>query len=300
LVTKGFNYFVTEFPPVELAADKATQHGFGLFSARFGNIYSGRQLLQLFERAFGAFCPAETVWNRSDGRFVDPFRPQIEPDGFASSEDVIAQRAVHLLAVRQMFENTDLFIFTLGLTEAWESKVDGAILPVAPGVVNKASSFNEYIFINFRASEIVEDLDQFVRRLKSVNHRVRIIFTVSPVPLVATYENRHVLVSTTYSKSALRSAVDDIVIKYDFVDYFPSYEIITGWYNKGRYFEEDLRSVSADGINHVMRLFAAHYLGGDRPTPIETNDGVSEIKARIARASTIICDEELLDPSNCG
>ena len=41
---------------------------FGLFSARFGNIYTARQLVQLFERAYGRFQPLDRSWQRPDGR----------------------------------------------------------------------------------------------------------------------------------------------------------------------------------------------------------------------------------------
>ena len=39
-----------------------------------------------------------------------------------------------------MFEQSEIFIFTLGLTEAWRSKKDGAVFPLAPGV--SAGSFD--------------------------------------------------------------------------------------------------------------------------------------------------------------
>ena len=38
-------------------------------------------------------------------------------------------------------------------------------------------------------------MNDFLGSLSKVNPRVRVILTVSPVPLVATFENRHVLVS---------------------------------------------------------------------------------------------------------
>lgn len=72
LQTKGFSYLITE-PGEE-------ERNYGVYPARFGNIYTARQLLQLFQRAFGLFAPAEAAW-RSGDRFVDPFRPQIEPRG---------------------------------------------------------------------------------------------------------------------------------------------------------------------------------------------------------------------------
>ena len=61
------------------------------------------------------------------------------------------------------------------------------------------------------------------------------ILTVSPVPLVATAAGKHVLVATTYSKSVLRVACEEVCQKAADVMYFPSYEIITGNYNRGSY-----------------------------------------------------------------
>src|SRR3546814_18373073 len=49
-------------------------------------------------------------------------------------------------------------------------------------------------------------MEQFLKRLKAINPRVKVVLTVSPVPLIATYEPAHVLCATTYSKSVLRVA----------------------------------------------------------------------------------------------
>ena len=57
LVRAGYNYFIAESAPLHLATDAAAERGYGLFSARFGNIYSARQLLQLFDRAYLEFSP---------------------------------------------------------------------------------------------------------------------------------------------------------------------------------------------------------------------------------------------------
>ena len=194
-----------------------------------------------------------------------------------------------------MFEQTSLFVFTVGLTEAWMAKSDGAVFPVAPGVVTSSPDSGTYKFVNFTVSEIIADLDAFIVRLRGVNPDVRLLFTVSPVPLVATYENRHVLVSTTYSKSAIRAALDEVVRKYNFADYFPSYEIITGWYNKGRYFADDLRSVTQEGIDHVMRLFSRHYLGSKQTVAAPATGRADALRQEIAQVAKILCDEEMLD-----
>ena len=82
--------------------------------------------------ASGASGPGVVV--SANGRYVDPFRPQIEPDGFDSPQAVREDRARHLAAVRRMFAELDYFVFTFGLTETWLHKPDGAALPLAPGV----------------------------------------------------------------------------------------------------------------------------------------------------------------------
>jgi hypothetical protein len=78
----GFRYYVTEEAPPGTAPAEAAARGFGTYSARYGNLYYTRQLVQLFDRAYGTFQPELTAWRRADGRFVDPFRPTIEPEGF--------------------------------------------------------------------------------------------------------------------------------------------------------------------------------------------------------------------------
>ena len=298
----GFNYFVSETGDTGCNAEERQKRNYGVFSARFGNIYTARQLTQLFERAYGTFIPSDQYWVRGDGKFVDPFRPQVEPDGFTSVERLENDRVEHFAAVREMFEHLDFFVFTLGLTESWHSRVDGAVFPLAPGVVAGEMDFNRYEFVNFAVSDVVTDMQAFIVRLLEVNPKARIVLTVSPVPLIATYENRHVLVSTTSSKSILRAAAAEICQCNAVCEYFPSYEIITGNYTKGAYFENDLRSIKQEGVDHVMRLFLRHYAAG-----VGTNNvkdklhlDIEELDADFMRENAtsyeIICDEEALDP----
>jgi hypothetical protein len=94
-----------------------------------------RQLWQLFQRAYGLFAPADVAWRGADGRYVDPFRPRIQVGGFATVEDLLGERKSHLAAVRRVFEECDLFIFTLGLAEGWVARGGGAVFPLAPGTV---------------------------------------------------------------------------------------------------------------------------------------------------------------------
>lgn len=296
LSNNGFTYYVPEDGRDQsLSSDQLAPLNYGVFSARYGNIYTSKQLIQIFDRAYGKFSPLDSAWQRKDGRFVDPFRPLVAPDGYKELSEVKAAQDEHFHYVREMFEKLDVFVFTLGLTEAWRRKEDGAVFPLAPGVEAGLMDPMKYEFVNFETHDVTSDLECFIERLGEVNPRARIIFTVSPVPLVATYEDRHVLTSTTYSKAALRAAADYIVRRYPSCEYFPSYEIITGSYSRSSYFEEDLRGVRDEGVGHVMRLFMQHYSSDSAPVV----SGVSKVDQSLimvaSKNNSVVCDEEALD-----
>jgi hypothetical protein len=287
----GYNFLQTEAP---LTPDEP------VFSARYGNIYTTRQLRQLLAGAYGLHRPATRMWRRPDGRFIDPLRPQMFPAGFATGDEALAARREHLQAVQRVFEDCAVLVFTLGLTEAWLA-ADGTALPVPPGVLGIDPPGDTARFHNFTVAEMRADLEQFLVDLADLNPRARVILTVSPVPLVATYESRHVLVSNTYSKAALRVVAEETAAAHPHVAYFPSYEIITAPQVRGSYFEPDLRSVGAAGVAHVMRIFAAHMMGAEQTAapvaPVAAPQVVvsDEARARFEALGEVICDEELLE-----
>ncbi|KZY36761.1 GSCFA family protein, partial [Roseovarius sp. HI0049] len=290
----GFNYFVPEGGEGLTPEDR--QRGqYGVFSARYGNLYTVHQLNQLFREAMHGEGRHETAWQREDGRFVDPYRPTVAPEGYASPGDVAEARAEHLGHVRRVFAEADIFVFTLGLTEAWRSREDGAVFPLAPGVAGGGFDEARHTFHNFTIDETRAELASFLDGLREVNPEVRVLLTVSPVPLIATFEDRHVLVSTTYSKSVLRVAAQAACDASDMVDYFPSYEIITGSPTGGMYFEEDSREVNSIGVAHAMRSFVSAYTDeGDGRADMALRREESEA---YGEAASIVCDEEEVDRS---
>jgi hypothetical protein len=296
----GYCYYVTEAGHPLLPGTIRTSHNYGLFSARYGNIYTARQLWQLFERAYGRFTPAEEPWQNAEGRIVDPFRPTTQPGGFVSRNEMLRDREQHLASVRRMFETLDVFVFTLGLTECWRSQADGAVFPVCPGVEGGSFDPDRYEFYNQPVEDVIADLVRFREGLAAVNPAAQIIFTVSPVPLVATADpGAHVLSATTYSKSVLRVAAETVRRRFDNVHYFPSYEVITGAFNRGAYYAADLRNVLEDGVSHVMRLFMAH-VADERPGQSSrkgpSSDGRSDQHLATAeRLIAVECDEVALD-----
>lgn len=289
----GYNYYVAE-DRAELTEAERAARNYGVYSARYGNIYTLRQLRQLLDEAFEGAVPEDRVWQREDGLFLDPYRPTIEPQGFKAPDDVLASRRVMLDAVRRLIKTADVFVFTLGLTETWKNKSDGWVYPVVPGAAGGTFDPDQHEFVNFDVATTVADLQGAMQMIRQINPGIRVVLTVSPVPLIATYEERHVLVSTTYSKSVLRVAAGEFAAQNDWAEYFPSYEIITGSFNCGTYFGPDFREVRPEGVAHVMRIVRAKLL--------EKSDAAAPVTREISshawtrnRSSELVCDEEALD-----
>lgn len=291
LAQSGFRYHVAEQAPASIHPAVARRYNYGTFSARYGNLYTTRQLRQLVDRALGRFVPAEPFWPERGG-WVDPFRPQIQPIPFASVREAELDRQQHLKSVRTMLAEMDVFVFTLGLTETWESVADGAVFPVCPGCGSGSFDPQRYRFVNLDYEQVRDDLLHALRTIRKVNAKCRFILTVSPVPLIATAEKRHVLVATSYSKSVLRAAAEAVSRSVDACAYFPSFEIITGPQAGARYFEPDLRSVREEGVEHVMRVFFRHFTVA--PAVKRETAPAAGVHGR-SESMDVVCDEEILD-----
>lgn len=284
LARRGANFMDMEpAPPMFENEADARDFGFGVFSCRYGNIYTTRQLVQLMDEAFGNRAPAEQVWEKN-GRFFDALRPGVDPVGQDSAEAVVTLRGKHLEKVREMFEKLDLFVFTLGLTEGWEAIEDDTMFPMAPGTIAGAFDAEKYRFRNLRHAEIMDDMRGARERLKAVNPNARTLLTVSPVPLTATATDNHVLPATIYSKSVLRSVAGEMAEDFDDVTYFPSYEIISSHPYGGMFFNPDKRTVNQFGVNHVM----SHFFSG----PLAEEFGEVVVSAE---DPGLVCDEEQLE-----
>lgn len=289
LASSGYGHLLAE------ASDPKEDGG---FSARYGNIYTTRQMMQLIDEAYQLRRPADDVWQRPDGRFVDALRPRIPAEGFETADAVRAARVAHLGAVRRVMEDCTAFVFTLGLTETWLGR-DGTAYPLASGVVAASPKPGRIRFHNLSFEEVRADLFGVIERLRDVNPGARVILTVSPVPLVATMTEEHVLSATALSKAVLRVAAGEAAARFEHVGYFPSFEIVTGPQARGRYFAANLRAVTDEGVAAVMAVFGRHFLGqgatpvaGSGPARVEAGAIDAETEATLA----VVCDEEAVEP----
>ncbi len=296
LLNRGYNWFDAEPAPDLFNEQTRKDFNYGVFSFRTGNIYTAGALRQWILWALDLETPPTELWKK-DGRYYDPFRPNIEPNGFASENELMDSRTSVLHAIRKVIMEADFFVFTLGLTEAWVNRKDGHVYPMCPGTLAGRFDPELHAFQNYRFQEIESCLQSSFDTMKSVNPNLRFILTVSPVPLVATASGEHVLTATTYSKSVLRAVAGQLCQDRVDVDYFPSYEIITGTPFRGMFYESNLRSVSHHGIDFVMDSFFACM---ERAFGAGTADKLarsvsSSTKTDYGSAQEAICEEEMLE-----
>ncbi|MCP8893381.1 GSCFA domain-containing protein [Shinella daejeonensis] len=294
---RGFHWLITEPGPSGLSKEAAKQFNYGVFSARTGNIYTASLLQQWVDWALGEKTVPEEIWQAGD-RFFDPFRPRIEPDGFQSREELVRSREGAIRAFRSSIVDADVFVFTLGLTESWFNRADGYEYPMCPGTVAGTFDAGRHVFLNQQYQFVRSRLVDAIRKMRAANPRLKILLTVSPVPLTATASGNHVLVATTQSKSVLRAVAGSLQDQLRFVDYFPSYEIITAPPFQGKFYEKNQRSVTPEGVNHVMATFfkcLSETFDKDGPAPAEGKSKEASSNDTKVSEEDIVCEEELLD-----
>ncbi|MFJ3667069.1 GSCFA domain-containing protein [Streptomyces sp. NPDC090106] len=289
LLDSGMNWVDAEPAPPGLTRQQRQDRGFGAFSFRTGNIYTPAVLRQWLSWALGHTRPPEEAWAHGE-RWVDPFRPAIEPDGFASPAEMLQAREVTLAAIRTAITTASCLVFTMGLTEAWHDTAHGTVHPTCPGTVRGTFDAQRYTLHTFTFAEAHRDMTEAIALARTVNPGLRVLLTVSPQPLTATATGGHALPANGHTKAVLRAVAGQLAAEDQDIDYFPSYELITGPVFGGRFFGPNHRTVTPEGVDFVMRHFMAG-LDSRTDAPSTTYDA----PATEARSGDAACEDAVLD-----
>lgn len=257
LMANGFNYLVTEGNGGPDASYEVLGMGeLPNASAAWGILFNTPSFRQLVERAFAYRQLPKVLWSqqyKGEELYFDPFRENV---AFRSIEAYASNYDEHTQAIRQALSEMDVFIITLGLNEVWSFTADDSVFSrspwrIAPSLVRRRVMTVE---------ENVSDLMRMTELLRYVNPNVKIICTVSPVPLHATFrgDDQHVVVANAHSKAVLRVAAEEFVRRCPGAYYFPSYEIVTTCTEHP--WEPDQRHVSRAAVANVMAAFVEMYV----------------------------------------
>jgi hypothetical protein len=118
--------------------------------------------------------------------------------------------------------------------------------------------------------EITASLQAIIVLIKSINQKITILFTVSPV--------RHLkdgFTQNQQSKSHLISAIHQVVEPKKYTHYFPSYEIMMDELRDYRFYAEDMMHPNLIAINYLWEKFSDSWISNDSK---ETMKEVSTIQ----------------------
>ena len=149
----------------------------------------------------------------------------------------------------QQIQNLDYLILTLGTANVFVHNKSNQIVANCHKVPN-----SEFERKRLNVNEITTAFEPILNQLKTINPKLKIIFTVSPV--------RHIrdgLVENQRSKATLLLAIDEMVEGHNFVSYFPAYELILDDLRDYRFFSADMIHPSKLAIDYVWNYFSETY-----------------------------------------
>lgn len=184
----------------------ATEDDDFVFMSNWGGGLNNTFILeQQFRYAFTDWVPAPTQWLDRQGNPVDGARWKGDLTAF--------------------FHETDVFILTLGLAEIWRDTVTGEAMW---GTTLQGDYLaGRHVFGVTSVEDNYRNLTRIVQMVREHRPGAKIIFTLSPVPLTATFRPVSCMTANEVSKSILRVAVDMLMRdEHPDVYYYPSYELV--------------------------------------------------------------------------
>lgn len=148
-----------------------------------------------------------------------------------------------------------IIIITLGLNEVWYDNVLEHYVNRLPPLSFVRKNPERYSLHILDIEDVRASLNNIHCLLHKYGHPdCKLLITVSPVPLLATFTQDDVFVANGYSKSVLRVAAGELANKHDNVDYFSSYESVT-LSSRDITWEADNRHVSFEVVSkNVSRM----------------------------------------------
>lgn len=190
------------------------------------NEYSPATMAQRIRMGLrGESFPLESIVPSGEQRFADLLLPGVAQK---PKYDVTYERALERrMQVDKVYEElgaADLVILTLGFVETWYDSETKLFLNRLPPLRFASANPGRFHFSRLNAAKCVSILDEALVMLADL--KINVILTVSPVPLHTTFSTDDCVVANEYSKSALRVCAEELRLRHENVDYFPSYEIV--------------------------------------------------------------------------
>ncbi|MGO9229681.1 MAG: GSCFA domain-containing protein, partial [Bryobacteraceae bacterium] len=227
----------------------------------FENIFV---IVQQLRWAFDEFTPKTKLWFTKDKRLFEATEERREK-------------------VRHSFQEGDVFVITLGLSEVWFDQIENE--PMWRTIPAQAYEPGRHVCRPATVAETLACLHELDRLIDKFLPGKRIILTLSPIPLIATFRDQSAVTANQVSKAILRAALDEFigdrsVERKSRYHYFPSYEIVFHLFDHP--FQADYRHIRPEVAEAVLDIFSSLYT--DLPVgEIRAPASSSQVKSLLQR-----------------
>ena len=184
-------------------------------------------------------------------------------------EEVLQRINNTLTNARAFLKKTEFLILTLGTANVFVEKASDKIVANC----HKVPQQNFYRK-KLSVDEMVEKMSAVFDQLIAQFPNLKIIATVSPV--------RHIrdgLIENQISKSKLILTIHQLAEQYDFLKYFPAYELLLDDLRDYRFYKKDLIHPSEMAVDYIWKFFEKTFFSSQT---IAINSKVEKIKMAAA------------------
>ena len=127
----------------------------------------------------------------------------------------------------KIINESDVFILTLGVAPAFFDKSSGAFILPRPSALNSRALAEKYIFRTTSVTENVSNVLYLLKFIRSLSPSIKIVVTVSPIPIIASFEFESCVQADCLSKSIMRVVAHEVTNNsgIENIFYWPSFEI---------------------------------------------------------------------------
>ena len=167
----------------------------------------------------------------------------------SSAEDCLKRINGNMAVVTETLSDTDWLVVTWGTAYVY-------YLQQSRMIVGNCHKQPEKLFVRKRLdiAEIVDVWKCLIDKLRALNPRLKVLFTVSPI--------RHAkdgMHGNQLSKSVLLLAVDEVCRACSDCFYFPSYEIMMDELRDYRFYADDMLHSSTRAVEYIWECFSQCY-----------------------------------------
>lgn len=197
-------------------------------------------------------------------------------------------------ATRSVFDAADLFIITLGLSEIWYDEPTGGVFWRVPPKERIDLSRHKFRVATF--AETLDNIRAIHRLIRTHRPQAKLVLTVSPIPLAASFRDVSAISANAASKAIIRAAVDEFfrLEQPEEAFYYPSYDAVSHAFTNA--WGDDLRHIHPHILFFMMNMFE-HYYCSPGVTQEELQRVYEEARgkdAQVAKGERVAKDENVV------